>query len=83
MSLSEEFPHPGQERYPDLKEPLNVDVDGAVSVRVIDGDVVFIRENEDLGDTVSIVLSEWDLGSFFDVWLRARMNQTLGRGGDE
>ena len=78
-------PHPGQDKYPDLKTPIEEHIignnisglEGSVAAHVAYGVVSFIQDD---GDDVSVVtVSEWDLGSFIGVWMQARMDERYGK----
>jgi hypothetical protein len=80
MMLSKDKPDPGKVIYPDLREPMSRKIDSKVTGYILDGRVVFVQYNEDLGDNVSISMSEWDFGSFVEEHLMARVRQHYGKG---
>jgi hypothetical protein len=78
MTSEEHKPHPGQETYPDLKEPLTVKGLGEHESPQIDvrgGLVVFSRWDEDIDDRVSFTMTEWDFHQFMDKYLDRRMDR--------
>lgn len=75
--LSEDKPDPGKLEYPDLQESFSADIDGKVTGYVLDGRVVFVRYDEDMGDHISISMSEWDFGNFVGEHLMRRVSQIV------
>lgn len=72
---------PGKTVYPDLKERLVVKGLGeheSPEISVEGGLVRFSRWDEDLDDRVSFVIAEWELGTFVDAWIDARMEERFG-----
>jgi len=64
-------PHPGQDKYPDLKTPIEEhDISKGVHAEVKDGWVYFTNAFDE-----NVAISEWDFGNFVTTWLVARSNQ--------